>query len=96
MRHPTYDDAQERFICENSEAFTVRELSDSLGLPVNTIHNIGKKNDLTFKKGSYARISPMMRAVPRPVPVKQSLQRPPTEYNQLPSPYGIASKERCL
>ena len=95
MKKFTYHDAQVNFIYANANDFTVKELSESLGLPVQTINNIGIKYGLTFKK-KY-NVKPIQNAIPRPkavvigpAPEKKKFERVKGEYSNH-SPWGIAS-----
>ena len=92
MQH-TYDEAQEGFIRDNAKDFTARELATALGLGIHHIYIVGRKYRLNFKLPTF-RKPRESKPVERPAP--KVTARPAAIYNQSPSPYGIASKERIL
>lgn len=90
MRYASYDGAQERFIIANAEEFTAKELSAALGIKIGSIYKIGHLNNLTFKKAGFSPRKPKEK---KENPI---FNRPAPVYNQIPSPYGIASEMRHL
>lgn len=96
MRRANYSEEQKAFICVNSEDFTVKQLSEVLGISINTVNNIGNKFGLSFKRGTWEKAVVIKNAIRAPQAVKEAKVRPPAIYNQIASPYGVASQMREL
>lgn len=100
MRHPTYHEAHREFIVKFGPEMMVKEICQALGLTKTVVRNCGMNHGITFKKEVHPKTLQSQKL--RPVLVKKQeevhilLKRPPAEYDQIKSPYGISSEMRKL
>jgi hypothetical protein len=85
MRPPRiFDQRQKEFLEQNASGMTLKELSLSLNIPISSIQKYCDNNQLLTKNAHTKTKSKVENK-------KCAIKRAPSIYNQIPSPFGIAS-----
>lgn len=78
---------QKDFLAENASKKTIKELSEKLNIPPASINKYCENNGLLTKNAHSKKRKELSQQIVK-------TERPPSDYNQIPSPFGIATTFR--